>query len=92
MTFTIITIPLTLSPLYLLFLVRLGGSTTAAPRSPHRSNPRLENILAKTAELRIILIIDGAPVVLRSHTHPSHSQTSRLLTSSRTPPDYFELI
>ena len=32
--------------------------------------------------LRIILNIDGAPVVSRSHTHPSHSQTSCLLTSS----------
>ena len=26
--------------------------------------------------------IDGAPVASRSHTHPSHSQTARLLTSS----------
>jgi hypothetical protein len=25
---------------------------------------------------------DGAPIASRSHTHPSHSQTSRLLTSS----------
>jgi hypothetical protein len=33
------------------------------------------NILAKSAVLRIILNIDGAPVVSRSHTHPSHSQT-----------------
>ncbi len=31
---------------------------------------------------RIILNIDDTPVVSRSHTHPSHSQTSRLLTSS----------
>jgi hypothetical protein len=31
---------------------------------------------------RITLIIDGAPLVSRSHTHPSHSQTSHLLTSS----------
>jgi hypothetical protein len=40
------------------------------------------NMLAKAAGLRIILNIDGAPVASRSHTHPSHSQTSRLLTSS----------
>ena len=40
------------------------------------------NILAKAAALRITLNIDGAPVVSRSHTHPSHSQTARLLTSS----------
>jgi hypothetical protein len=28
------------------------------------------------------LYIDGAPITSRTHTHPSHSQTSRLLTSS----------
>ena len=43
---------------------------------------KIGNILAKAAALRIILNIDGAPVTSRSHTHPSHSQTSRLLTSS----------
>ena len=39
-------------------------------------------VLAKAAALRITLNIDGAPITSRSHTHPSHSQTSRLLTSS----------
>ena len=43
---------------------------------------KVGNILAKAAALRIILNVDGAPVASRSHTHPSHSQTSRLLTSS----------
>ncbi len=43
---------------------------------------KVGNILAKAVELRIILNIDGAPVTSISHTHPSHSQTSRLLTSS----------
>jgi hypothetical protein len=38
--------------------------------------------LAKAAALCIVLIIDGAPIASKSHTHPSHSQTSRLLTSS----------
>jgi hypothetical protein len=38
--------------------------------------------LAKTAALRITLNLDGAPIISKSHTHPSHSQTSRLLTSS----------
>jgi hypothetical protein len=38
--------------------------------------------LAKTAALRINLNLDGAPIASKSHTHPSHSQTSRLLTSS----------
>jgi hypothetical protein len=38
--------------------------------------------LAKAATLRINLNLDGAPIASKSHTHPSHSQTSRLLTSS----------
>ena len=40
------------------------------------------NLLAKAAALRINLNLDGAPIASKSHTHPSHSQTSRLLTSS----------
>ena len=43
---------------------------------------RVGNILAKTATLRINLNLDGSPIASKSHTHPSHSQTSRLLTSS----------
>jgi hypothetical protein len=38
--------------------------------------------LGKAAGLRIVLNLDGAPIASKSHTHPSHSQTSRLLTSS----------
>jgi hypothetical protein len=38
--------------------------------------------LTKVADLRITLNIDGTPITSRTHTHPSHSQTSRLLTSS----------
>jgi hypothetical protein len=38
--------------------------------------------LTKAEALRINLNIDGAPIASKSHTHPSHSQTSRLLTSS----------
>ena len=38
--------------------------------------------LAKAAAMRVNLNIDGAPITSRSHTHPSHSQASRLLTSS----------
>ncbi len=38
--------------------------------------------LAKAAALRITLNLDGSPIISKSHTHPSHSQTSRLLTSS----------
>ncbi len=43
---------------------------------------RVGNILVKTTVLRINLNIDGVSITLKSHTHPSHSQTSRLLTSS----------
>ena len=38
--------------------------------------------LVKAEVLRINLNLDGAPITFKSHTHPSHSQTSRLLTSS----------
>ncbi len=38
--------------------------------------------LAKTADLRITINLDGVPIISKKHTHPSHSQTSRLLTSS----------
>jgi hypothetical protein len=113
----IIIAPLTLSPLCLLLLVRLGvytvnlcafyfykligkltaflqlqefslrnlpvdSSTSAARRSPHSQIKfKVGNILAKAAALRIVLNI-GAPIASKPHTHPSHSQTSRLLTSS----------
>jgi hypothetical protein len=66
--------------------VQLAQSTSgfhfkrAAFSSQLRS--KVGNILAKAAALRIILNMDGAPVASRSHTHPSHSQTARLLTSS----------
>jgi hypothetical protein len=43
---------------------------------------KVGSTLAKAATLRINLNIDGAPITSRTHTHPSHSQTSRLLTSS----------
>ena len=38
--------------------------------------------LAKAATMCVNLNIDGAPITSRSDTHPSHSQESRLLTSS----------
>ncbi len=43
---------------------------------------KVGSTLAKAAALRITLNIDGAPITSRTHTHPSHSQTSRLLSSS----------
>jgi hypothetical protein len=42
---------------------------------------KIGNILVKETTLRITSNIDGSPLVSRLHTHPSHSQTSRLLTS-----------
>jgi hypothetical protein len=43
---------------------------------------KVGSTLAKVAALRINLNIDGVSITSRTHTHPSHSQTSRLLTSS----------
>ena len=43
---------------------------------------KVGSTLAKAAALRVNLNIDGAPITSRTHTHPSHSQTSRILTSS----------
>jgi hypothetical protein len=39
-------------------------------------------LLVKASVLRVTLNLDGAPIESNSHTHPSHSETSRLLTSS----------
>ena len=38
--------------------------------------------LAKAAAYRIVLNLDGESIASKSHTQPSHSETSRLLTSS----------
>jgi hypothetical protein len=43
---------------------------------------RVGHIMAKVSVLRVNLNLDGAPIASSSHTHPSHSQTSRVLTSS----------
>jgi hypothetical protein len=41
--------------------------------------------LSKETDIRITLNLDGVTIISRTHTHPSHSQTSRLLTSSLSP-------
>ena len=41
---------------------------------------RVDLTLVTTTGLRITLNLDGTPIISKSHTHPSHSQTSRLLT------------
>ncbi len=43
---------------------------------------RVALALVKTTTLRLMINIDGVPITSKSHTHPSHSQTSRPLTSS----------
>jgi hypothetical protein len=43
---------------------------------------KMGNILTKDSDLCINFNIDGVAMSSKSHTHPSHSQTSRLLTSS----------
>jgi hypothetical protein len=40
---------------------------------------------SKAVALCINLEIDGAPISARGHSHPSHSQTSRLLSTSLSP-------
>jgi hypothetical protein len=63
------------------------SAALARARSQHLKS-KVGLALAKAAVLRINLNIDGAPylnltlIASKSHTHPSHSQTSRLLTSS----------
>jgi hypothetical protein len=43
---------------------------------------RVGHIMDKASVLRVNLNLDGASIDSSSHTHPSHSETSRLLTSS----------
>jgi uncharacterized membrane protein YjgN (DUF898 family) len=60
------------------------SSTSAARFSFHMSTLeiRVGLTLVKETVLRINLNIDGTPITSRTHTHTSHSETSRLLTSS----------
>ncbi len=52
----------------------------AAFLNQHQSKCGL--LLAKAADLRVTLNLDGVSITSNSHTHPSHSQTSRVLTPS----------
>jgi hypothetical protein len=58
--------------------------TSYKPKKSSRSynNSQVGQILGKTGGLRIMLNIDGEPIPSRSHTHPSQTQNSHLLTSS----------
>ena len=60
-----------------------GGIFTfkrAAFLSPLKA--KVGSTLAKAVSLCVNLNIDVTPITSHSHTHPSHSQASRLLTSS----------
>ncbi len=57
-------------------------SSTSAARLSSQLQSKVGLALAKAAALRVNLNLDGAPIASKSNTHPSHSQTSRLLTSS----------
>ncbi len=61
-------------PFFILLQIKINKQLLSAHRTRQYSCP--------AAALRIILNIDGVPVTSRFHIHPSHSQTSRLLTSS----------
>jgi hypothetical protein len=62
----------------------VASSTSAARLSFSRSKVKL--VWLSTRQQPYVfnsnLNLDGAPIVSKSHTNPSHSQTSRLLTSS----------
>jgi hypothetical protein len=67
---------------FILFKHNLECSTTAGAAFSDQLNSKVGLALAKVAALRITLNLDGSPIISKSHTHPSPSQTFRLLTSS----------
>ncbi len=52
------------------------------PHGFHFTGQSVDLTLTKPADLHSTINLDGARITSKSHTHPSHSQTSRLLTSS----------
>jgi hypothetical protein len=42
--------------------------------------PKVDSILTKAVSLRVNLNLDGTPITSRTHNHPSHSQTSPLVS------------
>jgi hypothetical protein len=57
-------------------------SFTFAARLSLRLKSKVGLALAKVGASRIVLNLDGVSITSKSHTHPSLSETSRLLTSS----------
>jgi hypothetical protein len=45
---------------------------------------KVVSTLTKTVSLRVNLNVDGVSITLKTHTHSSHSQTSRLLVFHHT--------
>ncbi len=60
----------------------MDSSTAACAAFSSILKSRVGNILVKTEDLRVNLNLEGESIESRSHSHPSHSETSRLLTSS----------
>ncbi len=56
-------------------------STSTVWRSRPPWKGKVGRNLVKVAPLRVNLNVDGTPITSKTHTHPSHSQTSSLLTS-----------
>jgi hypothetical protein len=71
----------TLYHLCLILLVCLSGYIVNLS-DDQQLKSRVGLALDKVVTLRITLNLDGVPITSKSHTHPSHSKTSRLLTSS----------
>jgi hypothetical protein len=53
---------------------------------------KVDSTVTKAAVLRINLNIYGSPITSRTHTHPSHSQTSRLFSLSSHRHSYIGLV
>ena len=51
---------------------------------------KIGHILTKTTTLRIMLNIDGSPIASRSHSHPSHTQNTHLVSGEKTLTECFE--
>ncbi len=68
---------------FIFHILPVDSSTTAARRSTVNLGRRLTIFSLRLQHYGWITFdIDGEPLVSRSHTQSSHSQTSRLLTSS----------
>jgi hypothetical protein len=65
-----------------LFFASSGFHLAQSTSVSSQLKTKVGSTLAKTVVLRVNLNLDGTSITSRTYTHPSHSQTSRLLTSS----------